>query len=77
MTPLSTSLRLDSTILPMNGMAETVNGTIVAIVPYDFPTSILVNGMIRISRMMNGILLPILTMTSRILYSVLLGLMPS
>ena len=52
--PGCTSLSEDSTILATIGIAPIVRGTIAAVVPMDWPTINLVNGMRSTSKIRNG-----------------------
>ena len=63
----STSLKLLWNILPINGVAATVSGTSAAVSPIDYPTIILVRGMIDIIRIIKGKDLIIFTTISSIL----------
>ena len=65
-----------SNTLAIKGIAETVSGTIAAVVPMDFPTSALVKGIRMTSKMMNGKLLNTFTIKLRIPYTILFGLSP-
>ena len=66
-TPLSTSLSDDSIILATKGAAAKVNGTMAASLPMEVPTIALVNGIINTIKIINGKLLNMFIITSRIL----------
>ena len=54
MTPGSVSLNDVSKTLAMYGIAETVNGTMAAVVPIDLPATNLVKGIIITNKIING-----------------------
>lgn len=62
MSPAGTSRSAPSTSLATSGIAETLSGTIAAVVPMKVPRSSMVNGMIATRRITNGTDLPRFTM---------------
>ena len=75
-TPESTSLSEDSTILATNGAAATTSGTTVAVEPIVVPTISLVNGSIATSRMRKGTERITLVINPTIRFTALFGFIP-
>jgi len=71
MMPRSTSRKAVSTRRAKNGVAPAISGGNVPRMPSDVPVMISVNGIITISRMMNGSARSMLTITPTVAYSCL------
>ena len=76
-SPLSTSRSEDSTIRAINGAAAITSGTMVALEPMVVPVMKRVIGITAISRIKNGMERVILTIMSKILWTMGRGLTPS